>query len=198
MRTSLRRSLPLAAAAVAAAALTACSSTSSSTAAPVTGTETLSATVTGQAAAANLNSSSNAPLSFATGTLTGPVAGTIKPFILGGGNGCKGTVTWITSAGPLTVNHAASPCPNPDAPPPATWTKSGITCHFTADFSAGTFRQASGLFTATTWHGTYKVTAEGYAPLLKGKTACGFSTTGNVAADGASIVFSASGPLVKG
>lgn len=194
MRPSLRRSLALAAAAVAAAALAACSSST----ATETGTETLSATVTGQAAAANLNNpNQNAPLTFGTATLAGPVTGTIKPFTLTG-SGCKGTVTWVTSAGPLTVNHAASPCPNPNAPPPATWTESGKTCHFTADFSAGTFSQASGLFTATTWHGNYKVTAKGTAPLLKDKTACGFTTTGKVIADGASIVFSASGPMVKG
>lgn len=195
MRASPTRSLALAAAVVAAAALAACSS-STTAATPVKGTETLSAAVTGQAAAANLNSNSNAPLAFGMATLTGPVAGTIKPFTLTG-NGCKGTVTWITSAGPLTVNHAATPCPDPNAPPPATWTKSGKTCHFTADFSTGTFSQASGLFTATTWHGNYKVTAKGYAPLAKGKTACSFENMGAVEASGASIVFSATGPLAK-
>jgi hypothetical protein len=194
MRTSPSRFLALAAAAVAALALAACSSSATVT----TGTETLRATVTGKAAAANLNNpNQNAPLAFGTATLAGPVAGSIKPFTLTG-SGCKGTVTWITSAGPLTVNHAATPCPNPNAPPPATWTLHGKTCHFTADFSTGTFSQASGLFTATTWHGNYKVTAKGYAPLTKGKTTCSFQDTGAVEASGASIVFSASGAMVKG
>ena len=202
MRTPLRRSLPLAAAAVAAAALAACSSSSSSTtAAPVKGTETLSAAVTGQAAAANLNSSSNAPLSFASAALTGPVPATITPFVLGGGNAPTGTVTWKTSAGSLTVYHADSPAfvkiNKSGAPPPATWTQAGKTCHFSTVFDAGTFRQVGKFAGATSWSGAFKITASGYAPLAKGKTACGFTTTGPVEASGASIVFSAAGPLTK-
>jgi len=201
MRASLRRPLTLAAAAVTAAALAACSS--SATTAAAHGTETLTATVTGKAAAANLNSDSSAPLSFAAGTLAGPVTATIKPLVLGGGNGCSGNQAWHTTAGPLAVTHTSQPkyCENTNAPPPATWTLSGTTCHFTATFSAGTFAEiktASGAFAATTWHGNYKVTAEGYAPLAKGKTACSFQDAGAVEADGASIVFTASGPLAKG
>jgi len=191
----------LAAAVVAATALAACSSSSSSTTG--TGTETLSAAVTGKAAATNLNSNSNTPLSFATGTLAGPVTATIKPLVLGGGNGCTGHQTWHTSVGPLAVTHTSQPkyCLNTNAPPPAVWSLSGNTCHFTATFSAGTFAEikaASGGFEGTTWHGTYLVTAKGYAPLAKGKTSCSFQNVGNVEANGASIVFSASGPLTKG
>jgi ABC-type oligopeptide transport system substrate-binding subunit len=196
MRTPLRRPLTLAAAVVAAAALAACST---STAATVTGTETLSATVTGKAAAANFNNSNpSAPLAFGMATLAGPVAGTIRPFTLTGGSN-KGTATWVTSAGPLTVSHqSADPASSSNAPPPATWTRKNGVCHFATTFDFGTFQQIAGALAATTWHGTYKVTASGYAPLLKGKTACGFTTTGNVITDGAVITFSASGPMTKG
>ena len=203
MRTSPSRSLALAAAVVTAAALAACSSSSSTmTAAPVKGTETLSAAVTGEAAAANLNSNSNAPLSFSSAALTGPVPATIKPFTLGGGNGPTGTVTWKTSAGSLTVYHADSAAfvkiNKSGAPPPATWTQAGKTCHFTTVFDAGTFRQAGKFAGATSWSGTFKITAAGYAPLVKGKAACSFENAGAVKASGASITFTASGPMTKG
>jgi hypothetical protein len=194
MRTPLRRPLALAAAAVAAAALAACSSSATVT----TGTETLSAQVTGKAAAANFNNpANNAPLAFGHAALAGPVPATITPFTLTG-NGTKGIATWITSAGPLTVTHDQTSPADPNGPPPATWTKSGSSCHFSTVFSAGTFKEIGGAFQSTAWSGTYKVTAAGTAPLLKGKTACGFNTTGNVIADGAVITFAASGPMTKG
>jgi hypothetical protein len=195
MRTPLRRSLALAAALVAATALAACSSSATTA---VTGTETLSAQVTGKAAAANFNNpAQNAPLAFGHATLAGPVPATITPFTLTG-SGTKGTVTWITSAGPLTVTHDQTSPADPNTPPPATWTRTAAGCHFTTVFSAGTFKEVSGALQSATWAGTYKVTAAGTAPLLKGKTACGFSTTGNVIAAGAVITFSASGPMAKG
>lgn len=173
--------------------LAACSSSSSHS-----GTETLSASVLGKAAAADLNS--NGSLSFPEGRLAGPVTGTIKPFDLGGGNSCTGHTTWLTSAGPLTVTHTSEPvyCAKGNAPPPGTtWSKSGRTCHFAAVFSRGTFTQLSGAFTATTWHGTYAVTATGYAELSKNETQCSFPDTGKVQASGASVVFTASGTLSK-
>lgn len=190
---------PIAGLAVA-AALTVAGCASAPAATTVNGTETLTATVTGKAAAANLNSSSNAPLTFGSAALSGPVAGTIKPFTLTG-SGPQGTATWRSSAGPLTVFHKSSdPASSSDAPPPATWTLNGRTCHFTTEFDYGTFTQdrvSSGGFAATTWHGTYTIRARGNAPLLKGKKSCGFTTTGPAVASGASIVFTAAGPLVK-
>lgn len=189
---------------VLAAALTlaGCASASSTTAAtshataPVTGTETLAASVTGKAAAANLNSNSNAPLTFGSATLTGPVPATIRPFTLTG-NGNKGTVSWATTAGKLTVYHASAPGYDTasNAPLPATWTLTGRTCHFTATFSKGTFKQVGAFGTSTAWHGDYVVTAVGYALLAKGKTACSFTSTGAVEASGAGIRFAASGPM---
>ena len=153
--------------------------------------------MTGEAAAANLNSSaSNAPLTFGSAVLSGPVPATIRPFTLTG-NGNKGTVTWATTAGKLTVFHQSGPGydTNSNAPPPATWTLTGKTCHFTATFSKGTFRQVGAFGASTAWHGTYVVTAVGYALLAKGKTTCSFTSTGPVEASGAGIRFAASGPM---
>jgi hypothetical protein len=198
----------------AALALAGCSSspagTAAGTASPhasaVSRTETLSALVTGRAAAANLNNSSpSAPLTFGSATLSGLVPATIKPFALTGGNGNKGSVTWQTSAGALTVYHVSAPGydSNSNTPPPATWTldKATGTCHFTSVFSKGTFTQtgrfggAHGGPVASAWHGGYTVTAQGYAPLSKGKTACSFTSTGAVQDSGASVRFTASGPV---
>ena len=163
------------------------------------GTETLTASLTGKAAAANLNSNSNAPLSFPEGTLAGPVSATIIPMVLGGGNSCTGHTTWLTSQGPLAVTHTSQPayCAKNNAPPPMTWTENTKTrtCHFDAVFSKGTFAELGGKFAATTWHGTYLVTASGNAKLDKGKKTCGFSTVGNIENTGAGIAFSASGPM---
>jgi len=171
-------------------------SLSGSTVPKMTGTETISSQVTGSAAAANLNNQDqNAPLVLGSAALSGPVTGTIKPFTLGG-NSSKGTVTWQTTAGPLSVYHASTdPASTSNAPPLATWATASGKCHFTTTFDYGTFRQVAGSFVATTWSGTYKITAEGTAPLDKGKTACSFGSVGAVEADGASITFTASGPM---
>jgi hypothetical protein len=193
----MKRLLAVTSLAAAAMALCACSSSSSTTTAmPTGGTETLSAAVTGAAAAANLdNSNPNAPLVLGHATLSGPVSGTITPFTLGG-NSSKGTITWLTTAGPLTVFHRSSePASAKNAPPPATWVKSGSECHFSTVFDTGTFSQVGGPLVATTWSGTYKITAEGTAPLDRGKTACSWTTTGNAQDTGAAITFTASGPM---
>ncbi len=197
-----RRTLAVSAAVPLIALAAACSSSSTTTVhtppPPKTGTETISAAISGKTAAANLNSNSSAPLSFGTATLTGPVAATITPFTLTG-NGNKGTVTWTTSAGPITVVHTAapgSPPANSNTPPPATWTKSGNICHFVANFSAGTFSAATGSFSdITSWTGNYKVTAIGNAPLASGKTTCSFPNVDNVETSGASVTFNATGPI---
>jgi hypothetical protein len=211
----LNRLLTGAALAAAALALAACASSStsarsitatrsathpaSSAPAAISGTETLSATDTGAAAAANLNNqSSSAPLSFSVGTLAGPVAATIKPLDLTG-NAPSGTQTWETSAGKLTVFHQSTdPAGSKNTPPPATWTLAGKTCHFTAKFDYGIFHQVGDFGTnpvATAWHGTYVITAEGYAPLKTGKTSCSFDNTGLVEDSGASIVFAGTGTM---
>jgi hypothetical protein len=190
-------------------AVAACSSSSSSTpkssstgsaSASKSGTETLTAAVTGSAAAANLNNSNpNAPLNFTKAVWTGPVATSVAPFVLGGDGNKPGDVTWTTPAGKVTVYHApAAGYTNNNAPPPAVWTKSGTTCHFTSTFSKGSFHYVSGtgqFAGATGGTGSYVLTAVGSAPLDAGKTVCSFPNVGNVTADGAAITFVATGPL---
>jgi hypothetical protein len=196
------------AASLLAAAVAGCSSSSSSTAAAkatpstMTGTQTLTAIVTGSAAAANLNStSSTAPLKFPEAVWAGPVNTTVKPFTLpgNGGNGAA-TVTLVTPVGSAKVHHSANQVPganNPNQPPPATWSKSGTTCYFTTTFSkgTGTFLGGTGKFAGATGTFTYLVSAQGYVPLKSGQTKCGFTTTGNVENNGAKISFLVSGPL---
>jgi hypothetical protein len=186
-------------AAIAAVSVAGCSSSSSSSAGANTpATETLSASVSGAAAAANFNSSSNAPLAFSEATLTGAVSATIKPFNLGGGPGA-GSVTWHTSDGTITLHHVPAPgtSTNENAPPPATWTPILKTCYFTADFGSGTFSKTGGTFPLKSWHGTYKVSAQGIAPLAAGKHSCSFVTIGKVESNGAVVTFKATGPAVK-
>ena len=192
-----------AAAAAAAIALAGCSSSSSSStpAAPMTGTETLNAVVTGSAAAANLNSTNpNAPLDFPEATWTGPIATTLKPFALGSGN--AGDVHWATPAGTTTVYHApAKGFTNENAPPPVTWTKSGTDCAFSGPASKGVFSyvpsKSTGEFARLSGTGTYLLTVQGVAPLKSGDAskACSFATIGAIRDDGAKFDFTATAPV---
>jgi len=59
----------------------------------------------------------------------------------------------------------------------------------------GTFAEIGGKLASTTWHGTYLITADGYAP-LKGKT-CSFPNIGAVRSKGASVKFTATGAMTK-
>ena len=198
-------------------ALAACSSSGSSSAgslvtrsasasaSAVSGPETVTAIDTGKAAADNLNSSSNAPLTFPQADWAGPVATTVKPFTLpGSGNSgnAAATVTFVTPAGHVTVHHSANQVPgssNQNTPPPATWTKAGTTCYFVTTFSKGTatFLSGTGKFkgAVSTGTGSFLVTARGYAPLKSGQTKCSFTTITNVQDNGAETEFLASLPL---
>lgn len=193
---------------IAGLAVAACSSSGSSSSAPsssasattTSGTETLHGADTGSVAAAYMNSSSsNAPLQFSVFTYSGPVNLTVKPFTLPNGSGPAST---DTLPGGLRVHHVSTlPSSSSNAPPPATWTLKGGNCYFTATFDKGSYTVATGStgkFAGATGHGSYLVTATGSAPLAKGKTTCSFSSTGPVSATGASITFSASGPLTVG
>ncbi len=188
-----RTAAAIAAVAIAASAAACSSSGSSSTA--TTGTETLHGAATGSSAAANFNSSSNTPLKFPSFTYSGPVNLTVEPFTLPGGNGPSGT---STLPGGLRVHHVSTlpGSSNPNTPPPATWTLKGKNCYFTATFDKGNYTVvsgSSGKFAGASGHGTYVVAASGWAPLT-GKT-CSFNSIGPVSSQGASIAFTASGPL---
>jgi hypothetical protein len=167
-----------------------------STPAAISGTEILHGADTGAAAAANLNSNSNVPLSFPVFTYSGPVNLTVKPFTLPSSNGRSGT---NTLPGGLRLHHVSSlPASSTNGPPPATWIRTGDSCSFVATFDKGTYTVVSGStgkFAGATGHGSYLITATGTAPLAKGKTSCAFPNTGNVSTQGASIIFAASGPI---
>jgi len=198
MRHSIVRTTALAGLSIAGLAVAACSSSSSTatTTTTTSGIETLHGADTGSTAAANLNSNSNAPLQFPEFTYSGPVNLTVKPFTLPGGNGPSGT---NTLPGGLRVHHVSSlPSSSSNAPPPTTWRLKGGNCYFTATFDKGNYTVVSGStgkFAGATGHGSYLITATGWAPLAKGKTACSFSSIGPVSSQGASIVFAGSGPL---
>ena len=183
----------VAVAGIAGLASAACSSSTSTT----SGTETLHGLASGAAAAANFNNpNSNAPLTFPAFTYSGPVNLTVKPFTLPSSSGPSAT---NTLPGGLRVHHVSSqPSSNSSGPPPAKWTLTGGKCYFTTTFDKGKYTVVSGStgkFAGATGHGTYLITAAGWAPLSTGKTTCSFSNIGPVSSQGASIVFAASGPL---
>jgi hypothetical protein len=198
MRHTIVTIAALAGVSIAGISVAACSTSSSSTATTPTttsGVETLHGAVTGSAAAANLNSNSNAPLQFPVFTYSGPVNLTVKPFTLPG-NGASGT---NTLPGGLRVHHVSTlPASSSNAPPPAKWTLKGGNCYFAATFDKGNYSVVSGStgkFAGATGHGSYLITVTGSAPLAKGKTTCSFTSIGPVSAQGASIAFAGGGPL---
>lgn len=175
-----------------------------STSSPASGTETLYGTVTGSAAAAQLNSNGGTP-TFPSFSYRGPVNLTVTPFALPGGPGPSGT---SILPGGLRVHHVSAlpaSVSNGQAPPPTAWTYAGNgVCRFTATYDKGTYTVVSGStgkFAGATGHGSYLITATGSAPAaMSGKpvtsvAGCAFPNTGKVGATGASITFTASGPL---
>lgn len=187
-----------------AAAVGACSSsggsTSSSTSAKPTatamsGTETITATLAGAAAASYLSSNGNTQPLFPSLVFTGPVNTTVKgPVMLGSSNAKTATHTFVTPAGKLTIQRTRQTAQS--QPTPAG--QSGSTCYFTAK-STGTYTvvgsQSTGKFAGATGSGTYVESVTIAAGLLPGKATCSVSNVGNVVAKGTSLTFRASGPL---
>jgi len=199
MRRTIVTIAALAGLPIAGLAVAACSSSGSSSSSTTTtsGIETLHGAQTGSAAAADLNSNSNAPLQFPAFTYSGPVNLTVKPFTLPNSSGPSGT---NTLPGGLRLHHVSTlPASSSNAPPPAAWILKGGNCYFTATFDKGNYTVVSGStgkFAGATGHGSYLITATGYAPLANGKTTCSFSNLGGpVSTKGASITFVGSGPL---
>lgn len=186
-----------------AAAVGACSSSGSSTSAspkatatPISGTETLTATLTGAAAAKWLNSYSNAAPSFASLVFTGPVDTTVSgPVSLGSGNATTATHTFVTPAGNLTAQYTAK---TSGGGQPTVTGRSGTTCYFRLDGGTGTYTvlgsESTGRFAGATGHGTYALTILTTASMLPDKTFCDL-LSGDVSARGTSVTFKASGPL---
>lgn len=193
----MRRLAGLAGAVVLAAAVGGCSSSSSSTSAsPMSGTETLTGTLAGEAAVTWLNRYGSASPSFASLVFTGPVDTTLTgPLTVGRGNAHPATQTFVTPAGNLTVQYTAKTYGG--GQPTATG-RSGTTCHFRLDGGTGTYvvlgSQSTGKFAGATGHGTYAFTILTAANMLADKTFCDL-LSGSLSAKSTSITFKASGPL---
>ena len=170
----------------------ACGSTSSTK----SGTETLSASITGSKAIATLESqSSNTPLVFPEMTWSGVVNTTAHNVNLGGGgNGSEHT--FETPAGDFAVTHYSQ---NQRGVESATGPVNGL-CTF-KNVMSGTYTvvtdKSTGSFNGATGHGGFAITITGTGPIQAKATTCSVGNNGpNVSAiKGASIVFKASGPL---
>ncbi len=196
----MRKLAGLAGAIVLVGAVGACSSSGSSTSAtgtatPKSGTEMITATLTGGAAANYLNSNGSTQPSFPSLVFTGPVSTTAKgPVTLGGGTAKTASKTFMTPVGNLTVRRTVKT--SDSQPVPAG--KSGHTCYLAAR-STGVYTvvrsQSTGKFAGATGGGTYVTTIALGADLMPGKTTCTVDNVGNVIPKGTLITFRASGPL---
>jgi hypothetical protein len=189
-------------------AAAACSSGPTTT----SGTEMITGTTTGSAAAANLNNpNQNAPVVFTTFAYTGPASVTVKNYTLPGGQtkvGQPQSGVLKTPAGNLALTHTATYQPSNTTPPTLLKTipaggSVGAVCVFTIPFEKGNYTvngsQSTGKFHGATGHGTYVITATIGAKLPAGKTTCNINDFGangpKAIAQGSSILFKATGPL---
>jgi len=196
----MRKLAGLAGAIALAAAAGACSSPGSSTstaatATPRSGTETITATLTGAPAASYLNSGGTTPPSFPSVVFAGAVTTTIRgPVMLGHSTAKTATHTFVTPAGDLTIRRTQKTHDNQLAPAG----QSGSTCYFTAS-STGVYTvvgsQSTGKFAGAAGGGAYVTTVVLGADLQPGRTTCSLSNAGSVIAKGTSITYRASGPL---
>ena len=188
----MRRMAALAGVATVGFLMAACSSSGTTT-----GTETLTGSLTGVAAANLLNSNSNTiALRLQKLQFTGPVTTSVTNVSLGGGNKTASTHTFVTPAGNLTVMRAQTT----QAQQQPTFTgRVGNICYFKFNGGGGTYTvdgsQSTSQFSGATGHGTYSVSFRGGVTLNPGSTTCNANDTGNVVAKGASLNFNASGPL---
>jgi hypothetical protein len=196
----MRKLAGLAGAIALVAAVGACSSPGSSTgaaaaAAPRSGTETITATLAGAAAASYLNSGGLTPPSFPSVVFAGVVNTTIRgPVTLGHSTATTVTYTFVTPAGHLTIRRTQKTRSNQLAPAG----RSGSTCYFTAS-STGVYTvvgsRSTGKFAGAAGGGTYVTTVALGADLEPGRTTCSATNAGTVIAKGTSITYRASGPL---
>lgn len=171
-----------------------------------TGTETITGTVTGKAAAAMMNTTANVQPVFPTFVYTGPVNTTVTNYTLPGGNSTAKTQTDTlkTADGNLTITHTrTSPEITNQLPAPSATRQNGDVCLFTINAETGTYvvapAKSTGEFTGATGHGAYTITINIAATLPAGKTTCSIADYGKngptAIAAGTSFAFKASGPL---
>jgi len=196
----VRKLAGLAGAIALAAAAGACSSSGGSTSAtatavPRSGTETITAMLTGAPAASYFSGGGATPPSFPSVVFAGVVSTTIRgPVTLGHSTGKTITHTFVTPAGNFTIRRTEKTRHNQLAPAG----RSGNTCYFTAS-STGVYTvvgsQSTGTFAGATGSGTYVTTVVLGADLQPGRTTCSVSNADSVIAKGTSITYRASGPL---
>lgn len=196
----MRKLADLAGAIALAGAVGACSSSVGSTSAagtamPRSGTETITAALTGAAAASYLNSGGATPPLFPSVVFAGVVDTTIRgPVTLGHSTAKTVTYTFATPAGRLTIRRTQKTRNNQLAPAG----RSGSTCYFTAS-STGVYTvlgsRSTGTFAGAAGSGTYVTTVVVGADLQPGRTTCSLNNAGAVVTQGSSITYRASGPL---
>jgi len=196
----MRKLAGLAGALALAAAVGACSSSgrtgATARAAPGSGTETITAALTGAAAASYFTSGGATPPSFPSVVFAGVVNTTIRGPVRLGRSTAKKTVThtFVTPAGNLTIRRTEKTRRNQLAPAG----QSGSTCYFTASVTgvyAVIGSQSTGKFAGAAGSGTYVTTVVVGADLEPGRTTCSVHNAGSVVAKGTSITYRASGPL---
>ena len=173
----------------------------------MTGTETITGSVTGQPAATMMNTSSNVQPVFPVFTYTGPVNTTVSHYTLPGGNNTAKTQTDAlkTSVGNLTVTHTRTSVDTGNTfPTPAATRQTGpTTCLFVINAEKGTYvtvpAKSTGAFAGATGHGMYTITIHLAATLPAGKTTCSISDYGKdgpkAIPAGTTFTFKATGPL---
>jgi len=159
---------------------------------PASGTQTVTGSISGSAAADLINSNSEGPLTFPSLAFTGPVSASAANATID----TSTTKTIQTSAGIFAVTLRLRNKPVTQR----TWTgeHNGL-CTFSQNARSGNYlvdgSQSTGGFAGATGNGSYVITILGAAPLLTGKTTCTTTNTGDVVPQGASIDFRAVGPL---
>ena len=195
----MRTKLAVLAGGIAIAALAAACSSSPTT---KSGTETISGTESGQAAANLLGTNSNVQPVFPVFTYTGPVNTSAKNYKLPGGDAKTETDTLVTPVGNLTLTHTRTYQAGNNTVPTVAG-QSGDVCTLTLVGEKGTYvtvpAKSTGQFKGATGHGTYVITLHIGAALPAGKTACNINAFGpngpKAIAQGSSFTFKASGPL---
>ncbi len=172
-----------------AAGLTGCSAGSSTS-----GTETVTGTIGGAAAADLINSHGDSvgSLTFPSLLFTGPVATSAANAMID----TSTSQTIATSAGDFAVTLTLRRKPRTAR----TWTgEHNGMCTFTQDARTGNYMvdgsRSTGKFEGAIGNGSYQIRILGAAPLLPDKTTCSTSDTGDVVSQGASINLRAVGPL---
>jgi hypothetical protein len=169
---------------------------STAASASTSGTETLTAVISGAAAAALLNSNGNPSFKFPSMVFSGPVDTSTSNVTLGNNKKTPATHTFVSPVGNLVVHRTAK---SKGQAQPSVTAKSGSTCYFKQNGGGGSYTvdgsKSTGKFAGATGSGTFALTIVAAADLLPGKTTCTSNNTGSVVSKGASITFKASGPL---